>query len=138
MSTRPYIINQAFVMSGDGTVSSQGDSLVLVDYSTYDGMVEDISVQLFTSQRAIDMIKQVVSEMYEESDDAPESASGECIFEDGHRIAFDDTHTFAEIHYRLETACDYAIITSPFQQISIYGDLARKTWYSIETRILTP
>lgn len=140
MSKRPYIINQAFVMSEDGTVESPGQKIeVIVDYSTYDGMVEDVGIFLLNNEAGRSILETVISELYTDdwADDNPESGSGFVKFADGNAIGWDETQTFREIRERLELSREYAKEVSPIIDLSVHGELARKTWYAIETRKIT-
>jgi len=135
MGTRPYIINQAFILSEGGKMMPAGSPLkILVDYSTYDGMVEDVSVEVFTNAVGMAMIESVSGDMYLDLDEKPESASSAFAFEDGNIIQCNEANTFREFHERFEVAYDYAKEMSPLISVDIYGSLARKTWYAIETR----
>jgi len=136
MSKRPYIINQAFVLAG-GKVVSSGPLKILVDYSTYDGMVEDVSVQLFTNESGMAMINEVLGELWEDYDESAESTSGNFRFEDGHAIQWNENNSFGEIRARLQEAYEYAKEGTRLIDLHIHGELARKTWYSIETRDLS-
>ncbi len=138
MSKRPYIINQAFVMSEDGTVQPPDQKIeVIVDYSTYDGMIEDVGIFLLTNEAGQSILKTVIAELYEGGNENPESASGFVKFADEHAIDWDEQVTFREIRERLEDSIEYAKEVSPIIDLSIYGELAHKTWYSIDTRKIT-
>ena len=139
MSKRPYIINQAFVMSKDGSVNPPGQTVeIILDYSTYDGMVEDVGVFLLTNEAGQSVLETVIAELYEGVDDEnPESASGFVKFADEHAIDWDEQLTFREIGERLELSIEYAKEVSPIIDLSVYGELAHKTWYAIDTRKIT-
>ena len=139
MSKRPYIINQAFVMSKDGSVNPPGQTVeIILDYSTYDGMVEDVGVFLLTNEAGQSVLETVIAELYEGVDDEnPESASGFVKFADEHAIDWDEQLTFREIRERLELSIEYEKEVSPIIDLSVYGELGPKTWYAIDTRKIT-